>query len=183
MVGKTGDEYQKLYQRIVEEGHSIGIHSYSHKYDEIYQSVDSFTTDLNKMQDLIFEATGTTAKICRFPGGSSNEVSTIDMEDLISYLQQEKITYYDWNVSSQDAAGESISSNQIAANVIVGIDNYKTSIVLLHDGADKQNTVLALPMIIEALQARNDVVLLPITEDTEKVQHITIEEVLESGGQ
>ena len=32
-------------------------------------------------------------------------------------------------------------------------------------------------------QTVQDVVLLPITEDTEKVQHITIEEVLESGGQ
>ncbi|MCM1086818.1 MAG: polysaccharide deacetylase family protein, partial [Muribaculaceae bacterium] len=37
VVGKEEEEYQALYNRIVEEGHTLGMHSYSHKYGEIYQ--------------------------------------------------------------------------------------------------------------------------------------------------
>ncbi|MDE6608589.1 MAG: polysaccharide deacetylase family protein [Lachnospiraceae bacterium] len=38
VVGKEGEKYEELYKRIVEEGHTLGMHSYSHKYSEIYET-------------------------------------------------------------------------------------------------------------------------------------------------
>lgn len=41
----------KAYQRIVEEGHTLAMHSYSHRYDEIYESKEAFARDLNSLQE------------------------------------------------------------------------------------------------------------------------------------
>lgn len=176
VVGKTGEKNEELYRRIVEEGHTIGMHSYSHKYSEIYESLASYQEDLEKLQAYIYEITGVTADICRFPGGSSNTVSKVPMQELIDYLGEEGIDYYDWNVSSGDASGEDYTAGQVVDNVLNGIESNNTSIVLMHDAAGKTQTVEALPMIIEALLARDDVEILPITEDTAKIHHVRNEE-------
>lgn len=168
--GKEGFEGQ--YQRIVAEGHTLGMHSYSHKYQEIYQSLDSYVADLNKMQSFLYEMTGETSKIVRFPGGSSNSVSRVDMHELIAYLNQHDITYFDWNVSSADAGKGYISASQITNNVMRNVMKYDSSIVLMHDSADKNSTVEALPTIIEKILESENTVLLPISEETTPIQHI-----------
>lgn len=172
VVGKDGEVYRPLYRRIVEEGHTIGMHSYSHKYNEIYASVDAYTEDLSKLQEYIYETTGTWSRICRFPGGSSNTVSKVDMEELIAYLNEQDIDYFDWNVSSLDATGRKLSVEEIAGNVLNDIEKHSTAVVLMHDADDKTTTVEALPIIIEALQAMENVEILPITDDTVRVQHV-----------
>lgn len=175
VVGKS-EEYAPVYKRIVEEGHTIGMHSYSHKYSEIYESLDSFCEDVEKLQELIYERTGVMSKLYRFPGGSSNTVSKVDMKDLLAYLEEQDITYYDWNVSSLDATGEELSVDDIVENVTGNIQYYNNAIVLMHDANDKILTVEALPIIIEKLQAMGNVDILPITDDTVKIQHTTLEE-------
>ena len=52
------------------------------------------------------------------------------------------------------------------------IDTRDTSIILLHDSAEKPTTVEALPDIIENILARPDTVILPITENTRPIHHI-----------
>ncbi len=172
VVGKEGEVYRPLYRRIVEEGHTIGMHSYSHRYNEIYASVDAYAEDLSKLQEYIYETTGTWSRICRFPGGSSNTVSKVDMEELIDYLNEQDIDYFDWNVSSLDATGRKLSVEEIAGNVLNDIEKHSTAVVLMHDADDKTTTVEALPIIIEALQAMENVEILPITDDTVRVQHV-----------
>ena len=83
VVGNTSEHGQELLKRIVEEGHSIGIHSYSHKYSAIYDSEESFFEDFNKISDYIYDVTGVRTQICRLPGGSSNTVSKISMAELV----------------------------------------------------------------------------------------------------
>ena len=48
VVGKTDEHSRQMYRRIVEEGHTIALHSYSHKYSEIYSSVEKYDKDLEK---------------------------------------------------------------------------------------------------------------------------------------
>ena len=148
------------------------MHSYSHKYSEIYASVDAYAQDLIRLQEYIYETTGTWSRICRFPGGSSNTVSQVDMEELIAYLNEQDIDYFDWNVSSLDATGRKLSVEEIAGNVLNNIEEYSTAVVLMHDADDKTTTVEALPIIIEALQSMENVEILPITDDTVRVQHV-----------
>ncbi|MBD5459233.1 MAG: polysaccharide deacetylase [Lachnospiraceae bacterium] len=173
VVGKEEEKYQELYKRIVDEGHTLGMHSYSHKYDEIYQSVDSFAQDLSKLQEFLYETTGVWCRYCRFPGGSSNTVSRVDMFDLITYLDEQDITYFDWNVSSGDASNSYISEEAIINNCMLTLPQYQESIILMHDASNKNTTVEALPALIEQIQAMDNTVIVPITEDTEPIQHIS----------
>lgn len=171
VVGKTDEKSKALYQRIVEEGHTLGMHSYSHSYQEIYASREAFVSDINKLQEYLYELTGVWPRIYRFPGGSSNTVSSVDMQELIQYLSDMGIVYYDWNVASGDAVSKQLPVSTIVNNSLSQIDNLDESVILFHDAAEKRTTVEALPQIIEAIKEREDAVILPITDDTVPVQH------------
>lgn len=172
VLGKEDEHSIAAYQRIVEEGHSLGMHSYSHKYREIYASMQSFEDDIEKMQKLLYDVTGVTSMIYRFPGGSSNRVSRTGIYDLIQVLEERDIDYYDWNVSSGDASGTPLDSKQIVNNVMRGIADKKDCIILFHDSTVKKSTVEALPEIIERIMEMEDTELLPITQDTVKIHHV-----------
>lgn len=173
VVGKESEWAEEMYMRIVEEGHTLGLHSYSHVYEDIYASKDAYAADLLKLQDYVYTLTGVKSTYVRFPGGSSNRVSRTDMQDLIRYLDEEGMVYYDWNISSKDAEGQ-LSAAQIVENALDGIEKSDTIIILFHDAASKHSTVEALPILIEEIQAMENTVLLPISDYTVPVQHITI---------
>jgi peptidoglycan/xylan/chitin deacetylase (PgdA/CDA1 family) len=170
VLGKSG--YDEQYKRIVSEGHTLAMHSYSHKYSEIYQSLDTYKADLLKLHDFLYELTGVDSKIVRFPGGSSNTISKVDMGELISYLDEQNMIYFDWNVSSQDASSVTKSAQEIADNVINGLGKFNNSVVLFHDASNKDTTVEALPIIIDKVLESEDSVFLPISDDTVLVQHV-----------
>lgn len=170
VVGKEEPSLRPLYAEIADRGHTLGMHSYSHRYSEIYQSVESFEVDFHKISDLIYEETGVRPKYYRFPGGSSNHVSRLDMQEFISCLVREEITYFDWNVAASDAGGRNLSAEEILDNVKKDSGKYDTSIVLLHDTGSRKTTVEALPEIIEYYQSIG-AELAPIDENTSLVQH------------
>lgn len=172
VTGKTDEESAQLYERIVQGGHTLGMHSYSHKYNEIYSSRESFETDLNKIKNLIVEETGILPIYYRFPGGSSNTATSRQaMKEYIDILHSQGIEYIDWNVQCGDADGSNPSPEKIINNIFKGFGKYHTNVVLLHDGAGHGNTVEALPGIIQ--RARNmGAKLEPITEATLPVQHL-----------
>ncbi len=173
VVGKESEWADEMYMRIVDEGHTLGLHSYSHVYEDIYASKDAYAADLLKLQDYVYTLTGVKSTYVRFPGGSSNRVSRTNMQDLIKYLDEEGMVYYDWNISSKDAEGQ-LSATQIVENALDGIEKSDTIIILFHDAASKHSTVEALPILIEEIQAMENTVLLPISDYTVPVQHITI---------
>ena len=171
VCGKPDTRYTEIYKRIVDDGHTLGMHSYSHKYSELYASLDSFQEDFEKLRIFLYQTTGVWPEFYRFPGGSSNDVSQVEMSELVEYLDKQKVTFFDWNVSAgDDKAGA--TKDTVYANIVNNIPKFKHCVVLMHDAADKKYTVEALPEIIEAIQAMDDTVIVPITEDTLPVQHI-----------
>ena len=173
VVGKTDASSVRAYKRIVEEGHTLGMHSYSHNYQELYGSLQSFSKDLAKLQEYLYDLTGVWSRYYRFPGGSSNTVSATDMQILIRYLNENGICYYDWNVASGDAVSSKLSAEVITQNCMTQIEGKKECMILFHDASDKGSTVDALPMLIEQLQSMEDTEILPVTDDTHPVQHVT----------
>ncbi|MCI9417514.1 MAG: polysaccharide deacetylase [Eubacterium sp.] len=171
VIGKEDEESRELYKRIVEEGHTLAMHSYSHKYNALYDSVDSFDEDFSRIQNYLFEVTGQECLFYRFPGGSSNHVSNADMKKFISYLNDRQITYFDWNVSSGDATSQAYTPEELVENVMEDVVKYKTSIVLMHDSSTKASTVKALEPMIKALEGI-EAEILPIDENTTVIQHI-----------
>ena len=171
VIGREDEESKALYQRIVAEGHTLAMHSYSHKYSALYQSLESFEQDFSRIQNYLYEITGQECLFYRFPGGSSNHVSSTDMKSFISYLNEQGITYFDWNVSSGDATSQAYTPEELVENVMTDVVKYKTSIVLMHDAETKVSTVKALEPMIQALQGIGAEIL-PIDENTTVVQHI-----------
>lgn len=174
VVGKTDDYSLGMYKRIVDEGHTIGLHSYTHRYNQIYDSVDSFNSDIEKLSKLIQSTTGVKPNFMRFPGGSSNQVSNVNMKELATYMTEQGYIYFDWNVVSGDASSKAYTAEYLRDNVLNGIDNYQTSVVLFHDASSKDSTVEALRMVLEQLKDEN-VEILPIDMNTKVIQHVHAE--------
>jgi peptidoglycan/xylan/chitin deacetylase (PgdA/CDA1 family) len=142
---------EALVKREVEEGHSIGIHGYSHKYKEIYVSEDVYMENVNKMQSKIEETTGVKTTITRFPGGSSNTISKFNkgiMTRLTKKVEEAGYKYYDWNVDSDDA-GSAKNKNQVYNNVTKNLSLERSNVVLMHDFSNNTKTLDALKDIIE----------------------------------
>ena len=172
--GREDENSLAVYKRIADEGHSIGMHSYSHKYKDLYKSLDSFIEDTNRIHQLILDTTGQDCKLYRFPGGSSNQVSDTDMSQYIAYLNDNHIRYMDWNVSSGDASSSQYTADDVIENVMKDVVRYKTSVVLMHDANTKNATVEALPRLFEKLRAEGAIIL-PITDETKLIQHVTLD--------
>jgi len=132
----TNGSHKDMITRAAQEGHTIAIHTYSHKYSQIYSSDEAFMADLQAIQQLIKNYTGQTAMLTRFPGGSSNSVSSAYsrgiMTRLTKKLQELGYQYFDWNVDSNDAGGAR-TSEEVFNNIVKGVENRQNSVVLQHD--------------------------------------------------
>lgn len=152
VIGKEDKESLERYRMIVESGNTIALHSYSHDYSIVYNSIEDFASEVNRIHDLVLEATGVDTKIFRFPGGSANStVDKMDIHECIEYLNENGYTYYDWNVSSGDASPALQSVEQIMDNIENDLFKMNTAIILMHDANNKTTTVEALPVLIEML--------------------------------
>lgn len=170
VVGAGKETFSDTYREILDRGHTLGMHSFTHVYKDIYSSRESFIEDLNLIMDYIHEKTGTYPEYFRFPGGSSTGLGNAKMSELTSYLDEIGIEWFDWNISSGDATGR-LNADQIYKNTTSRIEEYSDAFVLFHDSADKASTVEALPKIIETILAMEDTVIVPITSGTVPLHH------------
>ena len=152
VVYKDYKEERALYKRIVEEGHTIGVHTASHNYNKIYSSVDAYLDDFSRCAEQIESVTGVKPEVFRFPGGSVNGYNSQIYREIIAEMTRRGYTYYDWNVSCGDAAAVHVSSSKIVNNVLSSSNGIKRKIILMHDGTGHSTTADALPRIIEGLR-------------------------------
>lgn len=136
-------------------GHSIGLHTYTHDYASVYASEEAYFSDLQAISDMVASVTGQRTTLIRFPGGSSNMVSAQYSSGIMTRLSQEVLEkgyqYFDWNVSSGDAASVTVDAATIAANATSGQQD--KIVLLMHDSAPKTTTAEALPAIIDHYQS------------------------------
>lgn len=177
VIGRD-EEYYDYYKRIVDEGHALGMHSYTHDYKKLYASTESFGQEIEELQNLLKDVTGVESHLFRFPGGSSNNVSQLPIENYIAYLNEHNINYYDWNALSGDAVNGSLSPEQLVNNIMKDVRNNKDSIVLMHDLQNVHATVESLQMLIDTLKSEGYEIL-PIDENTPLIQHVSCNSVEE----
>ena len=150
-VTNINSSYSYYIKQAYEEGHTIALHTSSHNYSTVYASVDAYFNDLNAINETVKSMTGSYSRLVRFPGGSSNTVSrkysTGIMTRLAQMLEEKGYKYFDWNVSSGDASGTTLSSSQYANNIINGLGNGSYYIVLQHD--TNINSIRAVGTVIE----------------------------------
>lgn len=163
--------YQDMIGEEFRRGHSVGVHTYYHKYEEIYSSTEAFWEDFEQMQNVIVAQTGQRTSLMRFPGGSSNRISQEYCEGIMTALVQQAedkgYTYFDWNVMSGDA-GQTTDSREVAQNIIDAIQSRTHSVVLCHDV--KEYTIDAIEEVI-LYCLKNGYTLLPLTEGSPTMHH------------
>lgn len=167
------DDKLEIIKREIQEGHTVGLHGYSHAYSSIYSSLDALTSNFVMLQEKLYNDTGYYAEFIRFPGGASNTVSAKYcsgiMTEATKKLTDMGFVYFDWNVDSDDA-GSASSSDEIYNNVTSTLVEGRTNVVLMHDAASKIYTLEALPRIIE-YGLENGFEFTAITSETKLVQH------------
>lgn len=153
VVGIQDEAEKAILRRIVEEGHTLAMHSYSHNYSRIYASVEDYLADMYQVFSMIQEATGVTPSLFRFPGGSINGYNHGIYQELIAEMLRRGFVPFDWNISSEDAATNGlVPAETLSNNVIRGAAKVQRGVVLMHDSAAKVTTVQALGLTIDRLR-------------------------------
>lgn len=166
------DYYIDTIKRIVREGHTIGLHSYTHNYKYIYSSEDAYFEDLLKLKDKLKNTTGIDSNIIRFPGGSSNTISSFNkgiMSRLSKLVKETGYRYFDWTIDSKDAGGAK-NSEDVYNNVIKNLKANRNNMVLMHDFGNNQKTVDSLEKIIKEAKEKG-YSFSKITNDTKMITH------------
>lgn len=138
-------------RRMKNEGHTIGIHTYSHLCKEIYCSVERYLNDFNMVYQQIYDITGERVNIYRFPWGSNNGFSKGIKDSLMSEMERRGFICYDWNVDSNDSVGKP-TYYSIRKNIEKDLKNQKYPIILMHDSVINDITVKTLPDIIQLVR-------------------------------
>lgn len=149
VVPSGSDECNRLLRRIVDEGHTIGVHSKTHVYNDIYESVEAYLKDFKECYDIIYAATGVKCELFRFPGGSINDFNEETRDEIIAEMTRRGFVYFDWNVDSNDAGGATWT--EMYTNILEQTANVNRAVILMHDHNNGYNTVLVLEDIIKAL--------------------------------
>lgn len=154
VVGTDNADNLARMRRIVQEGHTIGMHSYSHSYKKIYASVEAFLKDMYQVFNLIKDTTGVTPTCFRFPGGSINSYNKAVYKDIKAEMIRRGFVPYDWNVSSGDASTTKYTPEQLTGHVLNGIGSKSRIIVLMHDSSSKEDTAQAVRQIIIGIREK-----------------------------
>lgn len=144
IVGKSAVLRKNILRRMSREGHTLGVHSYSHAYNEIYSSRASLLNDIEKCNAVIKEITGKDAEVYRFPGGSHWV-----KENLKDAVKNLGLRYVDWNASFGDADLKNPTAQVLYENAVASSAGKGSVILLAHDTTDKTSTVEALGDIIK----------------------------------
>jgi len=138
-----------IFQRIINEGHEIGNHSYSHDYPKIYQgSVSTFREDVLRARRFFEENYGYSSTSFRFPGGSHDQNASV-RNPRIDAIRELGYRYFDWDIDTNDWR-QGISADDVIGEVLNNTNGKEHIIILMHDSYG--TAMEALPGIIEGLR-------------------------------
>lgn len=163
---------RRMLRRMRDEGHAIGLHTYTHRYRDTYASLAAYLDDLARIDAFIYEATGIHADILRFPGGSgTRNASRALMRSIADEVTERGYVFYDWTVASGDDKSYACPACDIAANILEGVDDRKVEIILCHDNSTPATTPDAIAAVIPALRDRG-YTFAALTQEVPPVQRV-----------
>lgn len=150
IIGNAAENRKYILEREFSEGHTIAVHSYTHRYSQIYSSEKNLLDDIDKCNEVIRSVTGSYSTLYRFPGGSFGL-----SDKLISAVKEHGLKYIDWNASICDAEYYSAPSEILYANAVNSSKGHDKVILLAHDSTTKTTTAQALKGIIKYFKSQN----------------------------
>lgn len=154
----------EIAKRIIAEGHSIGNHTFDHKYEILYGSFADFSAQVMKTDDAIFRTTGVRTTLFRAPGGTYSNFDQSYFDAMAAAGYQ----VFDWNVDSGDSKRKGVPASEILTTV-KGSKLADKLVVLLHDSAGHAESVKVLPAVIKYYKSKG-YAFAPITDQVKPVQ-------------
>ncbi|WP_053372711.1 polysaccharide deacetylase family protein [Paenibacillus sp. FJAT-27812] len=164
VLGEHVLQQPKIAKRIIEEGHSIGNHSFNHKYEKLYGSFAEFADQVMKTDEAIYRTTGVRTTLFRAPGGTYTNFDQSYFDAMAAAGYQ----VHDWNVDSGDSKRVGVPASEILS-AIKSSKLANTLNVLLHDSAGHAESVKALPEIIKYYKSKG-YSFAKITDQIEPIQ-------------
>ena len=150
VIGATTERGKSLYHRIVDEGHALGIHSYSHRYQEIYQSADAYLQDLDRLADHLDRSVGARPTTFRCPGGSLNNLADpVVLEEIKEKMSERGCVWFDWNALAKDDKASAAPAQEMFDNVVASAGDKEKILILLHDDALRTTAAECVGMLID----------------------------------
>ncbi|MDP4090010.1 MAG: polysaccharide deacetylase family protein [Bacillota bacterium] len=151
VIGTNVEKNPDILKRIIDEGHAIGNHTYSHDATAMYASLDDFKMEMDKWEETMKGILGPefSVKAFRFPGGNFGK-HKVEAQ----YVTQKGYKIYDWNAISQDAEPGERTSQQLFENVKNTMKDKPVVIVLNHDSEARQNTLDSMKQEIEYIKSK-----------------------------
>lgn len=140
---------EEVLRRIVREGHTVGVHSATHCYSEIYSSDEALLADVDACAAVIRRVTGTTPCVYRFPGGGSR-----DLQRQTELLTSRGYRVVRWNAVCGDEELIGASAARLVEETLRTSGQKSNVVLLLHDSAPHKATAEALPEIIRSFRER-----------------------------
>ena len=140
---------EKLKKLSACEGHTVGVHSATHNYSDIYASDEALLADVNECATLIRRVTGVVPHVYRFPGGGTSA-----RERQTKMLERLGYRVVRWNAVCGDEEIRNASAATLTEESMRTAGNKNTVVLLLHDSAPHRATAEALPDIISRFRAR-----------------------------
>ncbi|OPJ62743.1 polysaccharide deacetylase family protein [Clostridium oryzae] len=141
---------ENVIRRIKKEGHSIGLHSYTHKCRKIYSDKEDFIKEMYMTRDALCKITGEKYNVIRFPSGSKGHLN----ENMLEILHLCNFRTYDWNMSVSDGINYKIPPYRLFREATSKKKKPNTIFMLMHCDQPNKNTCEALQNIIDYY--RND---------------------------
>lgn len=144
VVGDRVEGREDTLRRIAREGHTIGVHSQTHVYSQIYASDKALLADVDKCAETVRRVTGISPRVYRFPGGGGK-----NKEQQTTLLRKRGYRVVGWNAVCGDEEIPGASADRLYNTTVSTSKGKSRVILLLHDSAARKNTAEALPRIIE----------------------------------
>ena len=141
-IGKHAEQQPELVQQIIEEGHTIGNHTYTHSDFFDFYNKQNVIAEIKNTNTIISSIINKEMKLFRPPYGVTNPAIT-------KALKHTKHHVIGWNIRSLDTVkkDEKKILNRITKNIKPG------AVILLHDS--QEITVRVLEQLLLFLQENN----------------------------
>jgi peptidoglycan-N-acetylglucosamine deacetylase len=147
VVGQNAQANPDIIQRMYNEGHEIGNHSYTHPNIGKTSAIQT-TFELNSTQRIIEAITGHSTVLFRPPYDAAAELSGIT--DYTPTIRAQQLGYVTIGESIDPLDWQAPTTEELYTRVMTDLNDGNT--ILFHDaGGNRDSTVAALPIIIESL--------------------------------
>ncbi|GIP23711.1 polysaccharide deacetylase [Paenibacillus sp. J22TS3] len=144
VLGEQAERYPEVIRRISEGGHALGNHTYDHVYKKLYHNFSEFWRQIKQTEEILRNITGSRTPLVRAPGGTYGHFDS----SYFSLLKRGGYAVFDWDVDTRDSSRKGVPSSEMIRNVKLA-ELKDQIVVLMHDGAGHEQTIKALPRIIE----------------------------------